>query len=381
MGEDSVPEVVAGKPLLPYVLEDEFRLEQLDDAKVILSLSAWQQGDIISGLPMAWVAEDEFDSLFPEDVKKLGIGATGATVSAVEAGANEVSSQADQNVSKELSADDVYVGKEELGGTPSKQEHQVLSHFTYEPKQDRDAEGKLIPPPSKYNLGIITSQTCDIAAIGPGRRHPLIQVSPLVPLARLGHRAEGVRRGEVIDMVLVPNAQPFGTWAADLRISIPVSKGVLLDQKRHSGFKNEEELLNFAEAVALKYWRPAIHDGVESVLVAQLERFVKAASGRRELWVDHVFQFRLSVNRGTRLNPDEITIHVLTTGIGFEPAWQDPLRKWRVEHRKVIERACNGATLCPIVFHRVEQMSLLTYRDSVPLRITSLARSVGYTLG
>lgn len=381
MGEESVPELVEVDPLRPYLLEDEFQLENLDDPDVIQSLSTWQQGDVISGLPLAWVAQDEIDLLFPEEKEGSGTGAAVADAINGETAENIAPSESVRDGDKAISAEESRPGDKGVGARFSKSEHPVLSHFAHEPKPREDAEGNSLPAASRYNLGVITSQTCDIAATGPGRRHPVIQVSPLVPIALLGERAESVRQGKVIDIVPVPNARPFGTWAADLRISIPVSKGVLLEQERSSGFKNEGELLSFAEAVALKYWRPALHDGVESSLVALLEKFVKAAVGRRELWAERVFQFRLQVNRGTRLYPDEITILVLTTGSEFEPAWQQPLRKWRIENRREIEKACNGATLCPMTFERIEQMSLLTYRASIPLRIPSLARSVGYTLG
>src|SRR5206468_2164638 len=84
---------------------------------------------------------------------------------------------------------------------------------------------------------VITSQTCDVVASGPGGRHPTVQVSPLVNLDGADpNKITGIRRNMNVDSVLVPDVPGGGTWAADLRISLPVSKAVLLQQSRIPGF-------------------------------------------------------------------------------------------------------------------------------------------------
>ncbi|HUX05366.1 MAG TPA: hypothetical protein VMV53_10745, partial [Acidimicrobiales bacterium] len=110
-------------------------------------------------------------------------------------------------------------------------------------------------------------------------------------------------------------------------------------------------------------------------------KFVKAERGRRAPWVECVYQFRVMVNRGTRLHPAEVTILVLTKGREFEAEQKDPLRNWLVSLRKEFKKACDGAQLCPLTFERTEQLPLVDYQNSVPLRIPSLGRSIGFTLG
>lgn len=365
MGSEVTAKGAEGDPLPPYKLEDAFKLSRLQGTTVVKSLSVWQQGDIIAGLPLAWVAQDGTDPLFYED-------------ESIENTTGEIDGAQAVEALHVLDDGAVAESSESLQEVKDPQ----LAHWVYEPEEVKDDEDlPILISPKKYSYGIITSQTCDIAATGPGQRHPVVQVSPLVPIDSLGDRADNVRRGEVVDMVVVPNVKPANTWAADLRISIPVSKGVLLEQVRRSGFKDEEGLLSFAEAVALKYWRPAIHDAVEGLLVKSLDKFVGAARGRGDHWVDDVFQFRLMVNRGSRLHPSEVTILVLTRGSEFEPVRRDPLRKWRTNFRKTFSDACDGADLCPLIFERIEQIPLMDYRNSVPLRISGLGRSLGFTLG
>ena len=47
-----------------------------------------------------------------------------------------------------------------------------------------DAHDEAAPDDMRESLGygIVISQTCDVAASGPGRRHPTVQVSPVIDL-------------------------------------------------------------------------------------------------------------------------------------------------------------------------------------------------------
>ena len=68
----------------------------------------------------------------------------------------------------------------------------------------------------------------------------------------------------------VPDVPTPGEWAADLRISLPVSKAVLLRQSRVHGFREQHQTLEFAERVAAKTRRPALHDAIADGLVPRL---------------------------------------------------------------------------------------------------------------
>lgn len=134
---------------------------------------------------------------------------------------------------------------------------------------------------------IITSQTCDVVGAGPGGRHPIVQVSPLVDLTAADpNKVTAVRRHMNVDLTPVSSVPGGGIWAADLRISLPVSKAVLLEQQRTHGFATATEAHEFAERVAGKFRRAALHDELSVALVAGLERVVKQAKKAGTAWLE-----------------------------------------------------------------------------------------------
>jgi len=73
---------------------------------------------------------------------------------------------------------------------------------------------------------IVTSQTCDIGGKGPGRFHPFVSTCPVYALTDasvLGH----VKAGRVSYLVWVRGAPGSGDHVADLRVTMPLSKGIL----------------------------------------------------------------------------------------------------------------------------------------------------------
>jgi len=165
-------------------------------------LNDWRQGDLVRGTPLFWAAplDDELTGLCVDDpgdgalpvVRWDGTAAVGGDEPAVAEGMH-------------------------ASGTPL--------------------------------WGIITSQTCDVAATGPGQRHPTVQVSPLRELSAEFNpgRVTEIRRGSNVDLVYVPNVPTPGEWAADLRISLPISKAVLLVRERVHGFRDAREAIEFGD--------------------------------------------------------------------------------------------------------------------------------------
>jgi hypothetical protein len=233
-------------------------------------------------------------------------------------------------------------------------------------------EGVGISPDA--DLGVITSQTCDIGATGPGARHPTVQVSPLVRLAHLGtDRGEAIRKNRANDMVLIPDVGS-DEWAADLRISFPVSKSVLIAGTPRRGFVSQEEARAFAERVAAKTRRPAVHDAISEHLVDELDSFVKRERTAGAGWVDRVEQFRVQVSKGSRLEPQSVGLLVIVLDGPLDPADQAPLRAWWTRERKQFIRAADGAILVPLRFLQLDKIKVVDYRESVPLRIQNLGR-------
>jgi hypothetical protein len=240
-----------------------------------------------------------------------------------------------------------------------------------------DAAPGTAAAPWSSSWSIITSQTCDVVADGPGQRHPTVQVCPLVDLTPFGKGRIGeVARNEKVDLVLVPGVPDPGTWAADLRISVPVSKAVLLRQTRIPGFNDPAGAVAFAERVAAKYRRPALHDAITTGLVPRLRELVKSERDAGALWPDLIEQFRLLVTAGDRLQPTNVAIIAVLLEDKIDSANTEPLRAWRLQEKTRLTRASGTITLAPIRFQSLAKLSVRDYRESDPLRIPELHQPV-----
>jgi hypothetical protein len=306
-------------------LDDVFKTPPFEDAHES-TLEPWKQGDLVTGLRLFW-ATVPGDPLVEHD-----------EVDGEDAGASN--------------------GDSADGGWALDQVNEVEGFV----EED-------VP-----RLGIITSQTCDIMGSGPGAKHPVVQVSPLILLSSLNaDRAAAVRKGMVVELFHLP-AFDGGLWAVDLRISLPVSKGVLLVQQPRPGFNNEAQALEFAERVAAKSRRPAVHDAISDYLVDSLNKLVKRQRASGAGWVDRVEQFRVRVTAGDRLAPQELEVMVVTLDGALTAAERQPLRNWYPEARAEIERRCDGARLTPLRFLTLAKTPVDHYRESVPLAIKELGR-------
>jgi hypothetical protein len=220
---------------------------------------------------------------------------------------------------------------------------------------------------------IITSQTCDVVATGPGQRHPTVQVCPLL---NLGDRDKGqiadIGKGTRVDLVTVPAVPGGGDWAADLRISVPISKVVLLGQTPVHGFASDEQSQQFAERVAAKYRRAALHDEISDGLVNGLRALVSEARTGKAPWPDLIEQFRVLVLDGDRLHPRSVRVLAILHRAGLAAADSQPLRDWWEREKKRLWR--HGIALAPVDFVAVGDLTVPVYRASDPIRVPELGQ-------
>lgn len=305
------------QPLASDPIGDNFDVDWLKTPAVVAALAQWRQGDIVGGLRLFWgVGEHGRDPL------------SGA----------ELDPQPDGGWA---------VARESL---------------------DTDAAVA-----ASDQLGIIVSQTCDVVATGPGARHPTVQVAPIVNLTRLPPtRANDVRARRTVDMAVVTNLQPKGEWAADLRMSLPVSKAVLVYQQPTNGFLDEDDCLGFSDQVAIKVRRPALHDYVAGTMTDSLDRTIRRERGLSATWMDRVEQVRARALSGDRLSPQALELMVITIDDALSPAERLPLRTWRTEHVRAFSTATGGGRLLPLRFLTLAKVSVQDYRESVPFRLVEL---------
>lgn len=252
---------------------------------------------------------------------------------------------------------------------------------------DTSAEGEgllTVSPEEGFDWGIIVSQTCDVVSTGPGRRHPFAQVSPVYVTRQGDERSWGALRGwGVVDRVLLHPAASVLTHmlgadrqkdtilVADLRISLPVSKAVLAGRAPLHAFSEESDLLRFAEHLALKVERPALHGFVTDRLRSVIHDAIRGDARTNTFWWDSVDEVRVRC-APTRLHPREVEVIVVHRGDGHpDPAavdrWNQLVRSLRREAR----RNLNISLRTPL---HVSRHALLaeTYRQSTRLHIPEL---------
>lgn len=123
---------------------------------------------------------------------------------------------------------------------------------------------------------IVVSQTCDVGATGPGAKQPFVQVSKILNLdGEPPERVEQIEGWQVTYLAPVPCVPDAGRWAADLRISVPISKGLLIQQSPVAGFPDEAGALRFAEHLAGRMRRPATCDAVIEAISEVLDDVIR----------------------------------------------------------------------------------------------------------
>jgi hypothetical protein len=234
------------------------------------------------------------------------------------------------------------------------------------------------PPDWPAAMSIVISQTCDIAPAGPGERQPTVQVSPLERYDHLDKSVQNaIERGEYVDLFAVPHAPGPGKWMANLRISMPVSKSVLVGQTPISGFGTNEGLaLGFSERIGAKFRRPALADALSGDMTTSLRELVSNARTAGEDWPDMIEQFRLEIVEGTRLEPSKVRILAVTLN-KFDRDDKQALRAWRTAQDKTLRRNHN-ISLAAMRYAQLRELTVAEYRGAVQLRVPELGQSLMY---
>ncbi|MDT9699283.1 hypothetical protein [Streptomyces sp. P17] len=223
----------------------------------------------------------------------------------------------------------------------------------------------------RYQWVIVTSQTCDVAAYGPGARHPLVQVSPVMLMPSVSdNQRTAIERHEVAHFVSLSKPPAEGFWVVDLRVSVPVSKHLLVVNSPLSAFASEQDLLDFSEHVAARIRRPSLHDIVSGDMVKSIGQYIKSTNRGDPDWWEQVEQLRVLIT-GTRLSPSSIQLIVVQQtelNAKQKKIWRD----WAPPFRKVLKR--ERISLSPLHFTTLDVMKARIYKESIPLRVPELLR-------
>lgn len=217
-------------------------------------------------------------------------------------------------------------------------------------------------------LLILTSQTCDIATTGPGAKHPLVTASPVYQLAKgdqnYGHARAG-RIGYLVPLTKPPTGDDL--FVADLRITLPLSKGVLVEATPINVWAKEQDRLHFAECLGRKYRRPALSDALSEGLVRSLDQHIRQNEPEGS---ERIEEFRLRIV-GDRLTPAEVQLIVLTD-VEPDRELRKVWRAWTKPAAKLLK--AQGITLTPTLVISPEKCSARLYMNSVPLYVSALGR-------
>lgn len=217
-------------------------------------------------------------------------------------------------------------------------------------------------------LLVLTSQTCDIATTGTGAKHPLVTVSPVYKLADADPNYGNAKAGRIGYLVRITKPPTGdGLYVADLRITLPISKGVLVNSVPIDLWATEQDRLHFAECLARKYGRPALSSALSEGIVNSLSDHIKQNDADAS---ERIEEFRLRIE-GDRLTPVTIQLIVLTD---VEPD-RDLKKVWRAWTKKGARLLKpEGIGLLPTLVITPEKCSARVYMNSVPLRVSALGR-------
>jgi hypothetical protein len=172
---------------------------------------------------------------------------------------------------------------------------------------------------SGFPLGIITSQTCDVAEDRAKAVQPWFQIAPVYQCENTA-RVLNSDYGYCLPKTFRPCKDK--RWVADLRIEYPLEKSVLVGREPYSAFDTEAQRIAFGEELGNRRARAALADSIHTFVSETLHE--RRRLGRTGPIERNTVQLRLEI-AGDRLDPREVRLHIITQGPLEEAtqAWYD----------------------------------------------------------
>ena len=318
------------------------------------ALGRWKQTDLLTGVPLTWIApagidvitgidpeleeptlgpvwlEDTFDAIICSQTCDLGAGPPG-------------NNHATILIAPLINDDDLGSGKRRSDAGKG-----ILSHLVR------------VLPTAEH------ARTAALAAAHDDRRARAAKKN--------GINVETVTDDQVAELgpLCVADVPKGHRWYADLRILVPVSKALLIERDPISGFLTQDESLSFGEVLAQKFRRPALHEALSEDLPKILESYVQNAGHATNPFAK-VDEVRLSIMGGDRLNPVRGQLVILTENGSLTPEEQGAWTDLNKSAGQLFAK--HGITYANLVHYDVSNMSAALYRKTVPVR----CRLLGHT--
>lgn len=222
-----------------------------------------------------------------------------------------------------------------------------------------------IDPDDGPPFGIVTSQTCDIAEDRPDPLQPWFEVSPVV-LCDLDDPL--TRRDYAYPLPTFP-APDDQIYVVDLRLSVSLEKGLLVDREPVDPFADsEDERIAFGVMLGQRRARAALSENVHVFIDQTLNDHKPRKTGKRVK--KRLYKLLLQITEGSRLDPRAVRLHVIT----FEnddatiecPEIEGWFKSWYDEAREVAEQ--HGVTLLAPLFHDTANMDIRLYDSLIEIR-------------
>jgi hypothetical protein len=210
---------------------------------------------------------------------------------------------------------------------------------------------------------ILTSQTCDVGEAGDVWEFPWVQVGPVYRV----HADDPVLLREYVVRLTANDLQGTGIYVADLRIEMPVEKGVLVATKCQPGFETEEEEIHFAEILGRRRQRPALANEINRYVRGALRN---TANSHRNAWKrtrQEIHKVMLAIEEGPRLAPRIIRV-VVVSPAPLSPGARDWFERWYERARDAA--ADSSLVLAPMRFMDNGNFDVRAYDGLLELDLT-----------
>lgn len=224
---------------------------------------------------------------------------------------------------------------------------------------DPDAVHLSVHPDDAPEWGIVVSGTCDVAEEGVPMQPwlevcPVYEVDAVDKLPEYFHGLDGMQAAE------------GRAWVADLRLTVPLEKGVLVGRERRDPFASEESRIDFGVKLGWRKARAALSAGVHVVITETIKK--RRSNNRTGARAARKCVYRLMLEvQESRLAPRAVRLHVVYQA--SSDCTEERMREWFATWwEKANETAKEqDIELLPTVFHDRTNMDVQRYDQLIPI--------------
>ena len=163
-------------------------------------------------------------------------------------------------------------------------------------------------------------------------------------------------------------ALPTVSWFVDLRLLVPVSKGLLLTRKPGVSAFSSDGLMRFAAALAHKFSRAAVDDVLVTELPKALDDHVRSIGPRNPVFVE-TEEVRLQVFPSSPLTHSGVVVIIIVD----PKVKKQALKVWKGWESGVDARLkSQGFHLKTTQIKTANELKAVVYRETTALRIPLL---------